>query len=65
MWKNNEALLTSIKLYPNPSTNYIEIDIKNTERNNVKVYNVIGQLIIEKKRCFSTESIDISNLIIY
>ncbi|AUS06284.1 BNR-4 repeat-containing protein [Pseudotamlana carrageenivorans] len=46
---NNESLLPSIKIYPNPTEDRFTIAFKNTSRiKNVEIYNIIGNLVYQK-----------------
>lgn len=51
----------SIKLYPNPATDYLNIDINTNENIELSIINEIGKTI-EKKTLNNSAQIDISNL---
>ena len=52
---------TNFSLYPNPSSNFITIENKNQEIQDVQIYNALGQLVQEVVISNSSK-IDISNL---
>jgi hypothetical protein len=51
----------NIYLYPNPSENSFKINL-NIEKANVKIYDMLGKLVISYNNYISNESIDISKL---
>jgi hypothetical protein len=56
---NNYSEITKLIIYPNPSTNILNIDGLSSETE-YKIYNLIGSLIMSGK---TNKAIDISNLI--
>lgn len=52
---------SQLTLYPNPSTDFIKIKAKNTEKLIVKIFSMSGQLLL-KGNYLSDESIDVSSL---
>ncbi len=55
----NDNSLTSISIYPNPSSGIV--NITNAENSNLEVYNLLGQLINYKNNLMDNEKIDFSN----
>jgi surface protein len=53
--------LQSLKIYPNPATNNLQITYSNPI-NSVEIYSVLGQLLISKKPNATEFTIDVSNL---
>jgi hypothetical protein len=58
---NNDLLLSEIGVYPNPSTHFITIDLKNSTTAKVQVYDVIGKLILNVPAYNSNEKLDTSS----
>jgi hypothetical protein len=58
---DNFAQTTDIIVYPNPANTVVFIDAKNHETVVLKLYDVMGHLVIDKTVA-STEKIDINNL---
>ena len=58
---NNDLLLSEIGVYPNPSTHFIIIDLKNSTTAKVQVYDVIGKLILNVPAYNSNEKLDTSS----
>ncbi len=55
------ANVTKLTLYPNPSSDYIQIKSPSKEKLNVQIYSVSGQLVM-KGSYASQESIDVTKL---
>jgi len=58
---DNLAQTPDINVYPNPANTVVFIDAKNHETVVLKLYDVMGHLVIDKSVA-STEKIDINNL---
>ena len=61
----NEFEASSIKLYPNPTSNILNVSVEqlNELPDNMKLYNMLGQLVLEKDINNTNDlSIDMSNL---
>lgn len=56
----NEPLKSEIEIYPNPVSEFLMIDIK--ENSKIKIYNLLGTLILEKQITSSENKIDLSNI---
>ena len=54
-----EVKLEGLKLYPNPTKGFLEIEATNTI-NEIKVYNLIGQELLTKKGAASRLNLDLS-----
>jgi surface protein len=52
-----------VSLYPNPAVNFIKIDLESSADINVKIFSVLGDLVLEKQNYVSKESISLSGLI--
>jgi predicted secreted protein len=59
---NTFTLNNDISTYPNPASNNIIIEIKNSRfvNSDLRVYDIVGYLILEKKLAGSKTSVDIS-----
>ncbi len=57
----SENTLESVKVYPNPVRNMLNIDNLSTEAN-ISIYNMAGQLVISEQAVSGTNSIDLSSL---
>jgi len=55
------ATLGMIEIYPNPNNGSFTIDIGNVENVVVEVYNISGQLVLQKTLAQSTSKIDLAN----
>ena len=53
---------SDFSIYPNPATSYLSLHSENISIENVKMYNLQGQIILEKKANSQTLEIDISDL---
>ncbi len=53
----NDAHLTAIKIYPNPTTNYLNV-VTELNINNIKIYSLLGQELLTSK----SKTIDVSAL---
>jgi len=64
---NFEAKISSVEIYPNPSSNTINIEANESERNILKIYNVLGldvtHLIKKVSNSDTNTIIDISDLV--
>jgi hypothetical protein len=60
--EDNISLLNKIKVYPNPSSNYLKIDLQNINNASIRVFDITGKLILTEEKYFSNQSINISNL---
>lgn len=52
----------AVKVYPNPTSEYIHIDLPNAAETQLFLYNSLGQLIIEKRFQTPTQDVDLNNL---
>ena len=61
---DNNAINLEVTAYPNPTTNYLTLNIGNTEIStlNFQLYDITGKLIESKKIKSSIETIDMENL---
>lgn len=50
-----------LSIYPNPASNFITIQLKNPENEEIQIYNSIGQLVKEVVAIYNSK-IDVSNL---
>ena len=57
----DNVLSSTVKVYPNPTTDFVSIDIANIVEANISIYSTSGQLLITKK-ILGKSNIDISNL---
>ncbi|MCC7333439.1 MAG: T9SS type A sorting domain-containing protein [Flavobacteriales bacterium] len=58
--EGNVNLEREINIYPNPNRGSFSIDLDNTENTIIKIYNISGQLILQKKLTQNITKIDIS-----
>ncbi len=58
----NDILSSIISIGPNPSNNYIKIDLNTSEAVLIQVFNLGSKLVLNNKEYFSKELIDISHL---
>jgi hypothetical protein len=60
---NNNLPEIDFSLYPNPATNFINIELDQSayRNNSMKIYNLLGELITEKRVSTSRISLDVSN----
>jgi hypothetical protein len=61
---NGNIINSEISLYPNPSSNYINVEITNSnviENYNIKLYNTIGELFFDSQLTSDLLTIDISS----
>jgi PKD repeat protein len=56
----SEANLSSVLLYPNPSTGIVTVSSPNAELNNVKVYDEFGKLVVEQQLDQQENKVDLS-----
>ena len=49
---------SSFKCYPNPSKDFIKIDVSFVNEYEVYVYNVLGELLMQEKKFKNLNSID-------
>ena len=61
---DNHAINLELSAYPNPTTNYLTLNIGNTPLStlNFQLYDITGTLIESKKITSSIETIDMENL---
>ncbi len=59
---NKVEALSKFKLYPNPAKDVLTISSENKAISKIKIYNLIGQLVIDKNSSSLVETIDVSNL---
>lgn len=60
---NQQEVSGLVKLYPNPTRNFLTIDASNNfELNKVEVYNNLGQLVMESASIAQDGSLDVSAL---
>src|SRR5690606_38336658 len=57
----NENNLDSLKLYPNPVTDMLQISSK-TDINSVEIYNINGQLLMQQELNAPNGQMNLSNL---
>ena len=60
---NNNLPEIDFSLYPNPASNFINIELDQSayRNNSMKIYNLLGELITEKRVSTSRISLDVSN----
>ena len=59
----SNSIAKYFKLYPNPTTNILNIETKESiEKESIKVYNITGQLVINIIKAENISSIDVTNL---
>lgn len=61
---NGNIIKSEISLYPNPSSNYINVEITNSnviENYNIKLYNTLGELFFDSQLTSDLLTIDISS----
>lgn len=60
-----ENILTSVAIYPNPSSDFVTVELKYDVQNESKVqfYTVNGELVLEHSMKNNEEAIDIENLV--
>ncbi len=51
----------SIKVFPNPVNEILNIDIENNTGSKIEVFNICGQSVFSKENIYLTEQIDVSN----
>jgi hypothetical protein len=56
----SEANLSSVLLYPNPSTGIVTVSSPNAELNNVKEYDEFGKLVVEQQLDQQENKVDLS-----
>lgn len=59
---NKVESLSKFKLYPNPVSDILTISSESSAISTIKIYNLIGQLVIEKNINSLVDSIDVSDL---
>jgi hypothetical protein len=52
----------TIKIYPNPTTGILQIEQKYNNDLNIKIYDNLGRLVLQKQSNSSNSNLDISNL---
>ena len=50
-----------LSIFPNPTSDYLRIDSKKLETSNIRIFNLLGQLILELKEVNLPQSIDVRN----
>ena len=59
----SEEEFVQFKVFPNPATHIINIQIPTqTEATNLRIYNVLGKLVLEKELTNSETKLDISSM---
>jgi len=59
----NEAQLLQFSMYPNPSDNYVTLQLPSgTNKANVKIFDYLGKTLIQKNLNNTNNNLDISNL---
>ncbi len=58
----NNYQLSKIKIYPNPAYDYLQIEKENSNNFNLRIYNNMGQLVINEYNISSIYKLDISPL---
>lgn len=61
---NGNIIKSEISLYPNPASNYINVEISNSnviENYNIKLYNTVGELFFDSQLTSDLLTIDISS----
>jgi len=58
---NEYFLDNAIDIYPNPTRDFINIDLKNNFKSKVQIFNVFGKEVFNKQFIQNFISIDISN----
>jgi hypothetical protein len=52
----------TVKIYPNPTTGILQIEQKDNNVLNIKIYDNLGRLVLQKQSNSSISHLDISNL---
>jgi PKD-like domain/GEVED domain/Secretion system C-terminal sorting domain/Beta-propeller repeat len=52
---------SEINIYPNPSNDWLHVDLVNTNAQSIKLYNAIGELVYQMNTPNQNSSIDVSN----
>ncbi len=58
---SSPELESDLSIFPNPTNDYLRIDSKNLESANVRIFNLVGQLILEVKETNLPQTIDVQN----
>lgn len=59
---NEFTLENSVTVYPNPSTDFINVSFNNNEATQIEIYNQLGQVLITENVSQNLKQIDISGL---
>ncbi|WP_339662340.1 T9SS type A sorting domain-containing protein [uncultured Polaribacter sp.] len=59
---NNVALLSNIRIYPNPASSRINFNLNNNEDLNVKIYNLLGKEVLNSSIDETNNSISVATL---
>lgn len=51
-----------IEIYPNPTTDKIQVNIRDNETYSLEIYNTLGQSLLNQKINIESSSVDLSNL---
>lgn len=57
----NQVELSSIDIYPNPINGYFTIRLKDVKNTKIEIYNISGQLILQKSLIQNTIKIDLTD----
>jgi hypothetical protein len=58
----DELLLRGVKIYPNPATNYVSVEVQNGGLHQISVFNALGQKLIDELSSEVKTSIEVSSL---
>ncbi|MCL2682370.1 MAG: T9SS type A sorting domain-containing protein [Bacteroidales bacterium] len=59
-FRNHDAILDKIELFPNPAHNVLNVGVKNMKQ--IEIIDMFGRIVMKKDRCNDNERLDISNL---
>ncbi len=53
---------STFRIYPNPFSNYLNINLRNDEIINLQIIDILGNVLIERTQSFNNITLDLSNL---
>lgn len=56
------SIINEFSIYPNPSTNYVTISFRQPEHHNIKLFNSLGKLLLEKNTTDQSMNIDLTKI---